>query len=206
MPRTLEAAGRLDILVNNAGVAEYATVERMSDETFERTVRHYLTVPFRLARAAIPVMRAQGAGWIVNVGSVTAQRPMKPYVDFWIEGGANVYAAVKGALARLTQGLAAEVQRDGIAVNLVAPTTAIRTEQAGRYIPEAYPTEPVEYIAEAMIELCHRPAAEHTGLLAHSLNYVRHLGVPVWSLDGRERLPPPVVPPYAHPEIMDAGE
>ncbi|MBK7250219.1 MAG: SDR family NAD(P)-dependent oxidoreductase [Gammaproteobacteria bacterium] len=206
IPRALEAAGRLDILVNNAGVAEYATVEKLSDESFGRTLRHYFIVPFRLARAAIPVMRAQGAGWIVNVGSVTAQRPLKPYDEFSIHGGASVYAAVKAALARLTQGLAAELQHEGIAVNLVAPSTAIRTLSAARYIPDEYPSEPVEYMAEAMIELCHLPAAERTGLVVHSLNYVRHLAVPVYTLDGRERLPVPVVPPYAHPEIMDAGE
>lgn len=160
----------------------------------------------KLARAAIPVMRAQGAGWIVNVGSVTAQRPLKPFDEFSIHGGAGVYAAIKAALARLTQGMAAELQSANIAVNLVAPSTAIRTPSAVRYIPGDYPGEPVEYIAEAMIELCHLPAAERTGLLAHSLNYVRHLGVPVYGLDGRERLPAPVVPAYAHPEIMDAGE
>lgn len=206
IPRTLQAAGRLDILVSNAGVAEYATVEKMPDECFEQTLRHYFTAPFRLARAAIPAMRTQGAGWIVNVGSVTAQRPLKPYDVFSTQGGATVYAAVKAALARFTQGLAAELQHDNIAVNLVAPSTAIRTPSAQRYIPEEYPSEPVEYIAEAMIELCHRPAAERTGLLAHSLNYVRHLGVPVYGLDSGERLPAPLIPAYTHPEIMDAGE
>ena len=206
IPRTREVAGRLDILVNNAGVSEYATVEKMTDDCFDRTLRHYFIVPFKLARAAIPVMRAQGAGWIVNVGSVTAQRPLKPFDEFSIHGGAGVYAAIKAALARLTQGMAAELQSANIAVNLVAPSTAIRTPSAVRYIPGDYPGEPVEYIAEAMIELCHLPAAERTGLLAHSLNYVRHLGVPVYGLDGRERLPAPVVPAYAHPEIMDAGE
>ncbi|MDY0065679.1 MAG: SDR family NAD(P)-dependent oxidoreductase [Steroidobacteraceae bacterium] len=206
IPRTLQAAGRLDILVSNAGVAEYATVEKMTDECFERTLRLYFVAPFRLARAAIPVMRTQGAGWIVNVGSVTAQRPLKPYDAFSTHGGATVYAAVKAALARFTQGLAAELQQDNIAVNLVAPSTAIRTPSASRYIPAEYPSEPVEYIAEAMIELCHRPAAERTGLLAHSLNYVRHLNAPVYGLDDGAQLPAPIVPAHAHPEIMDAGE
>ena len=73
--RTVAEAGRLDILVNAAGFAQYATVETMSDDVFEATFDHYLRAPFKLAQAAIPVMRSQGEGWIVNVGSVTAERP-----------------------------------------------------------------------------------------------------------------------------------
>ena len=136
------AAGRLDILVNNAGLSRYAPVETMSDEFFDGTIDHYLRVPFKLCQAAIPVMRKQGEGWIVNLGSVTAQRPLKPYDDFAREGGATVYAAIKAALARFTQGLAAELEGDGIAVNLVAPSSAISTPGADRYVPDGYPTEP----------------------------------------------------------------
>src|SRR5215469_5280637 len=67
IPRAVQAAGALDILVNNAGYADYAKVENMTDATFERTITHYLGAPFVLSRAAIPYMRARGAGWIVNV-------------------------------------------------------------------------------------------------------------------------------------------
>ena len=78
----LDQAGRLDILVNNAGLAQYAPIAEMPDAYFEQTIDHYLRVPFKLAQAAIPAMREQGRGWIVNIGSVTAQRPFKPYDDF----------------------------------------------------------------------------------------------------------------------------
>ena len=71
-----------------------------------------------LSRAAIPRMRARGAGWIVNVGSVTAQAPGKPYGWFDANGGSSLYAAVKAALNRFTQGLAAECLASNIAVNL----------------------------------------------------------------------------------------
>jgi NAD(P)-dependent dehydrogenase (short-subunit alcohol dehydrogenase family) len=204
--RVVDEAGRLDILVNNAGLAQYATVDRMSDQFFEATFDHYLRAPFKLIQAAIPVLRSQGGGWIVNIGSVTAQRPFKPYDEWARSGGATVYAAVKAALNRFTQGLAAELERDDIAVNLVAPSTAISTPGADRYTPEGYPTEPVEYLTEVVYEMCHRPAAERTGLLAHSLHFFRHLGLECRDLETGTPLPLPEIPSYAHSEIPAAGE
>ena len=204
--RAAAAAGGLDILVNNAGYAEYASVETMPLAMFERTVEHYLRAPFVLAQAAIPLMRARGAGWIVNIGSVTALPPAKPYDWFACHGGSTVYAAVKAALNRLTQGLAAELLAENIAVNMVGPSTAIRTPGAARYIPEDYPTEDVAYLAETVLAMCHLPAAERTGLLAHSLHFPLALDLPVYSLDGRQRLPAPEIPPYAHPGIAPDGE
>ncbi len=168
--------------MNNAGLAQYAPIADMSDAYFEQTLDHYLRVPFKLAQAAIPQMREQGAGWIVNIGSVTAQRPFKPYDDFARYGGATVYAAIKAALNRFTQGLAAELENDDIAVNLVAPSTAISTPGADL------------------------PAKERTGLLAHSLHYARHAKLACRLLDGGEALPIAEIPDYAHPEVMAAGE
>ena len=77
----LDRAGRIDILVNNAGFADYALVEDMSLETFDRTIEHYLRTPFVLTKAAVPHMRKQGAGWIVNIGSVTGVAPVLPTVS-----------------------------------------------------------------------------------------------------------------------------
>lgn len=203
--RVVDEAGRLDVLVNAAGFARYAKIETMSDDVLESTFDHYLRAPIKLAQEAIPVMRSQGAGWIVNVGSVTAERPARPYDDFARDGGATVYAAVKAGLARLTQGLAAEVERDDIAVNLIAPTSAISTPGADRYIPEGYPTERVEYLAEAAFALCHRPARERTGLITYSLQYPLALGLDVVDLDTGEPLPPPEIPDYSHPDIRPTG-
>ncbi len=198
--------GRVDILVNAAGFAQYATVDEMSDAFFEATLDHYLRAPFKLAQSVIPIMRKQGEGWIVNVGSVTAERPAKPYDEFARYGGATIYAATKAALARFTQGLAAELENDGIAVNQIGPTSAISTPGADRYIPEGYPTEPVEYLAEAAFALCHRPAKERTGLITYSLQYPLALGLDCVDLDTGEPLPPPTIPDYVHPDIRPRGE
>ncbi len=191
--------------MNNAGVADYACIDAMPMAMFDTTIEHYLRIPFALSQAAIPLMRARGAGWIVNVGSVTALAPLRPFDDFSRAGGATVYAAAKAALSRFTQGLAAELEADGIAVNLVAPSTAIRTPGAARYIPEGYPTEDVAYLAETALALCTLPARERTGLVTHSLHFPLSQGLAVRSLDGRTPLPPPVIPAYAHPRIDPTG-
>jgi len=203
--RAAAAAGGLDILVNNAGFAEYSSVESMPLEMFERTLEHYLRVPFVLCQAAIPLMRARGAGWILNLGSVTALPPLRPYAEFERLGGIAVYAAVKAAVNRFTQGLAAELEADNIAVNAVGPSTAIRTPGGGRFIPESYPTEPVEYLAETALALCRLPACERTGLIAHSLHFPLAHQLPVYTLDGRARMPEPSIPAWAHPHIVPAG-
>ena len=204
--RAAALAGGLDILVNNAGYAEYATIAEMTNATYDRTLDHYLRAPFVLSRAAIPLLKARGAGWIVNVGSVTAQPPDKPYGWFDANGGSTLYAAVKAALNRFTQGLAAECLASNIAVNLIAPSTAIATPGASRYIPSDYPTEPVEYLAECALQLAHLPAAERTGLVTHSMHFPTAAGFTVYGLDGKRALPRAVAPEASHPGIVASGE
>ena len=154
--QALDRTGRIDILVNNAGFADYSVIEDMSFDTFDRTVEHYLRTPFALTRAAIPHMRKQGAGWIVNIGSVTGVAPVRPYREYNKTSGDVIYASCKAALHRFTQGVAAELLDSNIAVNCVGPSTAIRTPGASQLIPDSFPTEPVEYLAETVLAMCHR--------------------------------------------------
>ena len=201
----LDLAGRIDILVNNAGYADYSTVEDMSLETFDRTVEHYLRTPFLLTKAAVPHMRKQGAGWIVNIGSVTGVAPVRPYREYNKTAGDVVYASMKAALHRFTQGVAAELLDANIAVNSVGPSTAVRTPGAAQLIPDSFPTEPVEYLAETVLAMCHLPAAARTGLVAFSLHYPWSQGLPVHSLDGKSVLPALAPPATANPNILPAG-
>jgi len=200
--RASEAGGgRLDILVNNAGFADYARIDQMSDDTFARTLTHYLQAPFELARAAVPVMSANGAGWIVNIGSVTALPPVRPYLDYARRGGDTLYASVKAALHRFTQGLAAELVDKNIAVNAVGPSTAIRTPGADDLIPQDYPTEDVAYLAGTVLDMCHLPAADRTGEVAFSMHWPHYQKLQVMSLDGKTALPPAEPPAWSHPEL-----
>lgn len=201
----VERTGRIDILVNNAGYADYDVVENMSMATFDRTVEHYLRTPFVLTQAAIPHMRRQGAGWIVNIGSVTGLAPVRPYRDYNKSAGDVVYASMKAALHRFTQGVAAELLDSNIAVNAVGPSSAVRTPGAAALIPDSFPTEPVEYLAETVLAMCHVPAAERTGLVAFSLHYPWAQRLEVHSLDGARVLPPLEPPQTANPNILPAG-
>lgn len=202
----VKRAGGLDILIHSGGKAEYAPTAQMPADMFDRTLGHYLRAPFRLIQHAVPEMRKRGAGWIVVLGSVTALPPARPYDEWATYGGATVYAAIKAAVHRMTQGLAAELLPDNIAVNTLAPSTAIRTPGAADLIPEGYPSERIEYIVETGLALCHRPASERTGLTAYSLHFPLHHKLPVHTLDGCERIEDPVIPEYAHPGIIGSGE
>ena len=203
--RVLDETGRIDILVNNAGFADYSVIEEMSLETFDRTIEHYLRTPFVLTRAVIPHMVEQGEGWIVNIGSVTGLAPTRPYRDYNKTSGDVVYASAKAALHRFTQGVAAEVLDANVAVNCVCPSSAIRTPGAAQLIPADFPTEPVEYLAETVLAMCHSPAAERTGLVAFSLHYPWSQQLPVHTLDGREVLQPLEPTATANPNILPGG-
>jgi 3-hydroxybutyrate dehydrogenase len=67
---TLDSFGAIDILVNNAGVQHVAPIEAFTDENWDRIVEINLSAPFRLIRQAIPAMRANAWGRIINIASV----------------------------------------------------------------------------------------------------------------------------------------
>jgi NAD(P)-dependent dehydrogenase (short-subunit alcohol dehydrogenase family) len=205
-PRAEEEADGIDILVNNGGAATYAPFARLPADAMDRMLRLYLRAPMRLSQAVLPMMKARGAGWIVNIGSITALPPARPYTDASQAGADIAYAAAKAGLLRFTLGLAAATLADGIAVNMASPSTAIRTPGADALLPEAYPTERIEYLAETVLAMCHRPARERTGLTAFSLHYPWATGLPVHSLDGRETLPVAEPPRWRHPATPEAGD
>jgi NAD(P)-dependent dehydrogenase (short-subunit alcohol dehydrogenase family) len=102
----------LDILVNNAGIELAKTIVDTSEAEWDRLMAVNLKGVFLCARAAIPVMRRQGRGTIINVASELA-----------LVGGSEIaaYAASKGGVLQLTKAMAVDHAADGIRVNCVCP-------------------------------------------------------------------------------------
>lgn len=188
---TLRHAGRLDILVNNAGRAVHQKLEAFTPQQALSQTEQYLLGPLDLARLAADHMRQQGEGWIVNVGSSTAEMPAPgpPWDDYTAHGGAALYAALKAAVHRLSVNLAAELYAENIAVNVVAPVGAILTPgvEALGVITEATKAylEPVEHIAEAALALVAGNPKTLTGKIAYSYRFLDDIGRPTRSLDGK---------------------
>ncbi len=112
VPQALAEFGRLDIIVNNAGIAPASSFDQMSLEVWRNVLDVNVLAPVTLIQAALPHLRAQRSGKIINIGSLSSLRG-KPLLA--------AYSASKGALLRLTEALAGEIAQDGIQVNLVAP-------------------------------------------------------------------------------------
>jgi NAD(P)-dependent dehydrogenase (short-subunit alcohol dehydrogenase family) len=187
-----DALGPIDILVNNATYGPYRPLERFEAPEIARTLEASVAAPLHLVRLALPDMRARGRGWILNISSATAKHPEgPPYVDWQQRGRSHLYATAKAALDRLTTGLAAELHREGIAVNALAPVAAVITEGvrasgAERWI-EPSMIEPVEAMAEAALALVTGDPEKLTGRVAYSLALLRELGREVRALDGGPR-------------------
>ena len=111
--RTVEQFGRLDILVNNAAFANTTRFEQLSAEEWRVALEVNMTAPFLLMQAAVPVMKAQQYGRIVNISS-SAGRMVSTL-------GGSHYTASKTGLLGLTRAAAKELGRYGITVNAVCP-------------------------------------------------------------------------------------
>ena len=191
--------GRIDILVNNAGRAVLEPVAEMKLATLHGQAEQYMFAPLHLALLAIPHMKAQGEGWIVNLGSHSALPIQGSLEDnLQAELGLAFYGALKTAVHRFTIGFAIELLQHNIAVNVVAPVLAIATPGTaalGLVTPEmaAY-LEDIEHIAEATVALVARPPREQSGVVGFSYEYLDGIGRPTMALDGRSVHTPRAVP------------
>jgi len=110
--KTVAHFGRLDILINNAGVGMYAAIAEMKPEQFEHLVAINWLGPVHAIQAAVPHMRKQGGGEIINIASVAGQVAIP-----WM----GAYCSTKFALKALSNSLRMELKPDHIHVLLVCP-------------------------------------------------------------------------------------
>jgi len=107
-----QSRDRLDILVNNAGVFGFAPLAEVTPEEYDRMMDVNLRAVLRLTQGVLPLLRAAGAGAIVNIASTLAYMPVPR---------CGVYAMSKAGLVMLTRSLAMEHAAEGIRCNVISP-------------------------------------------------------------------------------------
>ncbi len=109
----MQSFGRIDIVVNNAGwTHRNKPMLEVTEEEFDRLFDINVKAIFHMTSATVPIMRKQGGGCVVNVGSTAGLRP-RP--------GLTWYNSTKGAVNLLSKSMAVELAPDRIRVNCIAP-------------------------------------------------------------------------------------
>jgi NAD(P)-dependent dehydrogenase (short-subunit alcohol dehydrogenase family) len=128
--------GRLDVVVNNAGYGVSGAVEELSEEQARRQIEVNLFGALWVTQAALPILRAQGSGWIVQVSSIGG------LAAFPLTG---IYHASKWALEGFSESLRQEVAPFGIKVLMVEPS-GFRTDWAGSSMDRADPIDAYQQV------------------------------------------------------------
>ncbi|MGJ1412833.1 SDR family NAD(P)-dependent oxidoreductase [Sphingobacterium thalpophilum] len=110
--KTVERFGKLDVVVNNAGYSLVGSMEEMTDAEFRQTMEVNLFAAVNVLRNAIPYLRAQQSGHVINISSNAG------YVGF---ANATSYNAAKFGLIGISEALFEELKPFGIHVTVVAP-------------------------------------------------------------------------------------
>ena len=167
--QVVKQLGRIDALANVAGIIIPESMEKMTDEGFDKQINVNLRGTALCCQAVIPHMRAVGGGRIVNIASGAAYQPLL---------NQTIYSATKAGVVALSRVLARELTRDKIVVTVVAPGatgTAMGKEGAPepgeferleRHMPWGRVLEPSE-IAGVVVYALTNPSHILTGQVLH---------------------------------------
>ena len=147
--QALARFGRLDLLVNNAGAFDGGPLDELPVEAWDKVIAINLRAPFLCTREAMRVMKKQGGGRIINVGSISAQR-VRPH--------SAPYSTSKHGLVGLTQVTALEGRDFGISCGCLHPGNVRieRRQNTGRKEDDE-PMMTVEEIARAAVFMATLP-------------------------------------------------
>ncbi|GAA3649223.1 3-oxoacyl-[acyl-carrier-protein] reductase [Nocardioides ginsengisoli] len=160
----IEKTGRIDVVVSNAGILRDGVVWKLTDEDWDQVLAVHAGGTFKLTRAAVPHMRAQGGGRVINVTSYSGLRG---------NIGQSNYGAAKAAIIGFTKATAKELAGFGVTVNAISPNAETRMiasippakrEQLLDQIPLRRFADPAE-MAAAVAFLASDEAAYVTGVV-----------------------------------------
>ncbi len=130
--RVTNQFGRIDVLFNNAGIVLNGSLLECTEDDWERTMGVNLKSMYMMCRAALPLMRKQGSGCIINMSSIAGTNGIP---------NRGVYSVSKAGVIGLTKSLAADFVKEGIRVNCICPATvdtpSLRQRIASSADPEA---------------------------------------------------------------------
>lgn len=148
--QTRQAFGRVDILVNNSGAFDGGPLEALSLETWQKVIEVNLTGPFLCTREALKLMKLQGGGRIINIGSISAQMPRL---------NSAPYTASKYGLVGLTRTTALEGRAFGVAASCLHPgNTATEHRAASDKAEDQEPMMTVDDLALTAVTMAALPA------------------------------------------------
>jgi NAD(P)-dependent dehydrogenase (short-subunit alcohol dehydrogenase family) len=147
--RTMQEFGRVDILINNSGAFDGGPLEELALETWLKVLHVNLTGPFLCSREAMRIMKAQGGGRIINVGSISAQMPRMNSVP---------YTTTKHGIVGLTKAAALEGRDYNVVVSALHPGNVLTERRAGSSSPnDQEPMMTVDELAQAALTMCALP-------------------------------------------------
>ncbi|MET8358547.1 oxidoreductase [Micromonospora sp. NPDC005171] len=149
----VDTFGRLDILVNNAGYADVAAIEDMSEDDFRAQIEANFFGVVNLSRAALPVMREQGRGHIVQISSVGSRVAST---------GLGAYQSAKWAVSGFSAVLAREVEAFGIRITSVEPG-GLRTDWAGSSMSALPISEPYRPVIDPAVQRLRQTSGAQPG-------------------------------------------
>jgi NAD(P)-dependent dehydrogenase (short-subunit alcohol dehydrogenase family) len=143
---TIATFGRIDVVVNNAGYGMGGSIEEMTDAETRHSFETNVFGALNVIRKALPYLRAQGSGHVINISSIAA-----------IAGatGWAIYAATKAAMSAFTEVLAQDVADFGLKVTVVEPG-ALRTN----------------FLTPASLVMARQPIAEYEAVRASHARYL----------------------------------
>lgn len=141
--------GRLDAIVNNAGKVHFEAFAEMSAQRFSQVIGQNLMTAIHSTQAALPWLRKQESGSIVQISSISGIQPLP---------GGSAYAAAKHALVGWCRSIFSELRREGIRVSLIHPGS-IAAESAQIGSEKASVTDPLDpgEVASVLIQLLEAP-------------------------------------------------